>query len=306
MTGPRPTRREAGLLVHAICERIARDEAVRVLAIKGPVLALQGLRHARASADVDVLVHPDDFERFVATLKRAGWYEAVETTVPQFVRPHALNLLHLHWPVGIDIHHRFPGFLAPDREAFSALWVRRTSVELAGMPITACDVVSHVAVVGLHLLREDAEGSSPRVRDLISRANERLGATHQDQLFDLAVQTDAVVTLRPILLGLGLTRAGNATTSHLAELEAWLDEATANPGSVWGRQFRTTRWWRWPALLWHSATLTNAEIDAYHGGDTTRTGRLRARFRRLTRGVALVPGIVSGYRSEQRHRTPTN
>ena len=49
---------EAVPLAHALVDRVAVDHDVRVLFIKGPAAAGQGLRPARPSVDVDVLVDP--------------------------------------------------------------------------------------------------------------------------------------------------------------------------------------------------------------------------------------------------------
>lgn len=291
----RPTAQEAAPLVHVLCERVAQASGSRVLAIKGPVVAMQGLRAPRVSADVDVLVHPDDLDRFVAAMTAAGWHGAVETTAPRLVRAHSVNLLHDHWPVGIDVHHHFPGFLAADGDVFDALWERRARIELAGVPVSTADPVSQVAIVGLHLLREDAAGEGARVADLVERAGQVLSPSDLDELLDLAVRTDSVVPLRPVLVRLGLERAATIDATHPAELATWFDRAGARPGTVWGRQLSQTAWWRWPQVLWHSVRLTDAEIATYHGGGATRRELARARRRRLRKGLGLVPGILRGY-----------
>lgn len=294
----RPTAAEAAPLVHVLCERVAQTSRTRVLAIKGPVVAMQGLRAPRTSADVDVLVHPDDLTTFVEHMRAAGWHDATETTAPRLVRAHSVNLLHDHWPVGIDVHHHFPGFLAPDAEVFDALWARRRAYVMAGARVTAADPVSMVAVVGLHLLRHD-DGTSARLDDLVGRAEAVLGPEDLDALLQLARDTDSVVPLRPILLRLGLRRAATIETTHPVELASWYDRAGAPPGSVWGRQLSRTPWWRWPQVVWHAVRLTDDEIATYHGGGDTRRELARARRRRLRRGFGLVPGILHGYLTGQ-------
>lgn len=297
----RPTAAEAAPLVHVLCERVAQTSRTRVLAIKGPVVAMQGLRAPRTSADVDVLVHPDDLTTFVEHMRAAGWHDAVEHTAPRLRRAHSVNLLHDHWPVGIDVHHHFPGFLAPDAEVFEALWARRRAYVMAGARVTAADPVSMVAVVGLHLLRDDPDGSSARVDDLVGRAAAVLDPTDRDALLQLARDTDSVVPLRPVLLRLGLKRAATIESTHPAELASWLDRAGgATPGTVWGRHLRRTPWWRWPQAVWHSVWLTDAEIATYHGGGDTRRELARARRRRLRRGLRLFPGILRGYLTGRR------
>ena len=79
-TGLRLRAEEAVPLLHALIARAADDLGVRVLAIKGPVVALQGLREQRTSADVDVLVHPRDLEPLVDGLVALGWRRVGEGT----------------------------------------------------------------------------------------------------------------------------------------------------------------------------------------------------------------------------------
>ena len=71
---------EAVPLLHTLVARAAADLGLRVLAIKGPVVALQGMRAPRASADLDVLVHPRDLGPLVDGLVALRWRRAVEGT----------------------------------------------------------------------------------------------------------------------------------------------------------------------------------------------------------------------------------
>lgn len=290
----RPTPEEAASLLHALCERVAVDTGTRVLAIKGPVVAMQGLRKPRVSADIDILVHPDDLTSFVDRMHGIGWHRAVEPTSPRLVRSHSINLLHNYWPLGVDVHHYFPGFLAPDDEVFEVLWSRRAHYTLAGVPVTACDSVGQAALVGLHLLREDPDGTSARVDDLIDHAEGALTRADLRVLLKLAVDTDCVVPLRPVLLRLGIDQAADLDAAHPDELASWLDRARVPPGAVWGQLLRDSRWTQWPAVVWHSLLLTDEEISAYYGGGDTRLELARARLRRLGTGLHLIPGILRG------------
>jgi hypothetical protein len=139
------------------------------------------------------------------------------------------------------------------------------------------------------------------VADLVERAGRVLSSGDLDELLDLAVRTDSVAPLRPVLVRLGLQQAATIEAAHPAELATWLDRAGARPGTVWGRQLRQTPWWRWPQVLWHSARLTDAEIATYHGGGATRREIAQARRRRLRKGLGLAPGILRGYLAGQAH-----
>ena len=141
-------------LLHAMVARIARDHGVRALLIKGPVLAMQGLREPRQSGDVDVLCEPSGVDAFTQALVQLGWKAFNEQSGDAAsVRKHALGFHHPRWPCGIDVHHRFPGFYAPDQSVFDALWSRRTVVDLAAQPVDCTDLLGSAMIHGLHLLR---------------------------------------------------------------------------------------------------------------------------------------------------------
>ncbi|QCC76653.1 nucleotidyltransferase family protein [Nocardioides daphniae] len=69
----RVTGAEAMQLLYALTADVARRTGTRVLAIKGATLSHHGLRAPRVSADIDVLMHPDDVDTFVAGMEAAGW-----------------------------------------------------------------------------------------------------------------------------------------------------------------------------------------------------------------------------------------
>ena len=201
MTSSRPTSWEAIHLLHAMCERVAQNSGVRLLAIKGPVLELQGLREGRVSADVDVLVHPDKLAVFAEAMVAVGWRRAVEPSIPA---THSLTLVNDHWPVGIDVRHHLDGFHAADHVVFDALWDRRVTTSLAGAPVKTCDPVGHIVVYGLHLVREDPDGSSAEMADLVSRARATLRPTERGDLQELVARTDCFRHLSPVLSHLGM------------------------------------------------------------------------------------------------------
>lgn len=250
----------------------------------------------RASADIDVLVHPDDFDGFVAAMASAGWREAVPYTGAPLARPHSVDLLNDYWPVSVDAHFRFPGFLENDVVVFETLWARRVRVMLAGQAVETCDRASHVAVVGLHLLRRNPDGESPAIDDLVERAREQLGTSGLVELGRVAEETACTVSLRPVLSRLGVIPETSSKVDPAAVRE-WLEGVHAVAGMGWGWRLRQAPLRQWPRVIWRAVLLTNAEIDAHHGGDGTTLGRTRARLRRLSRLTRLAPGIVRGLRS---------
>ncbi len=158
------TLAEAVPLGYAVLAQVAEDVGVRMLAIKGPILAMQGLREPRQSADIDVLVEPAGFAALTRGLEDVGWRNHVIYDCPGFVPKHSANHRHPHWPCEVDVHHWFPGFLADPSASFEVFWSRRSEATLAGRALPTLDVVAHGALAALHYLRD--EGRSLRSSDL--------------------------------------------------------------------------------------------------------------------------------------------
>jgi hypothetical protein len=205
VTGSRLTRWEATNLLHVVCERVAHDAGVPLLAIKGPALTLQGLRDAQDSADVDVLVHPDTEDTFVDRMEMLGWRVHADPPHLSVTGPQPVSLLHDHWPVAVDVRRRVPGFLDADPQVFDNLWARRVSLLIAGMPVTTCDRASHVVVAGLHLLSDGSDGAVAQFEDLALRARTALQAHERAVLRDLVVSTTSSEAMRLLLDRLEIT-----------------------------------------------------------------------------------------------------
>lgn len=299
-TTVRPTAMEAGPLLHALCARAAEDVGVRALAIKGPVVALQGLRAPRASADIDVLVHPDDLQRYAERLRKAGWYDPPQVSTPRLIPSHSVDLLHEHWPCGIDLHHYYPGFLAPDGEVFEELWTRRASYELAGVEVPALDPVAQTALVALHLLRDDPHGQGGGFQDLTRRASDVLGSSDRDDLLELARTTDALVPLLPLLTSLGLEPASPLEARYPERLGLWRERAGSRLGDNWAAYFRRLPWWQWPVGAWRALMLPEEELRAYHSDRQTEISTRRLRLRRLRRAMQRVPDVLLRLISQRR------
>lgn len=289
VTHTRPTAEEAALLLHALCEWVGREAGVRVLAIKGPVVAIQGLRAPRSSADIDVLVHPEELRAFADRMRALGWYDAVEPSGPRLIAAHSANLLHDHWPLGIDVHHYFPGFLADPGTVFDRLWDRRVEVELAGVPVPACDPVGQVAVVALHLLRSHPDGRSPVLEDLRDRTLQTLSPAQLEELVELAVDTESAWPLRPFLLELGCGLDDPEKPTDAAALAAWNTATLAVEAEGWLRLLAEAPARRWPRIVWHAVMLTDEELLAHHQLTRDEANLRRLRWQRLRRGLAAVP-----------------
>ena len=279
-------------LLHALMARVAERAGIRVLFIKGPILAMQGLRPERPSVDVDVLVDPARFEEAQAVLRSLGWRIEVVSTGAHIMTFHSKTYRHASWPCEIDVHDRFPGFLADPQVVFEALWERRTSAEIAGCDIPCPDVLGNTTVAALHALRDPSFEKSRRDLDFMAETlSARLDAAGLGELARLAEATGAADTLRPFLDRLGAPRVGVGSTP-VADLHAWqLRTHSSGVKTVsWVYQLRQAPMRQRLPLLWHALILTEAEIrraqpDAAPGA----LGLLGARVRRLRWGLKDLP-----------------
>ena len=299
-SGVRLRAAEAVPLAHALVAHVASGLDVRVLAIKGPALAQQGLRQERDSADVDVLVHPADLETLVDGLVAVGWKRGVTGTYVSFMPAHSVNVLNDHWPIGIDVHHYFPGFLADPGEVFDTLWVRREQISLAGVPVPACDPVSQVAIVALHHLRVSPDAESAPLVDLAERARSTFSKEDFADLVRLAQDTDATETLRPFLIKLGVDASELGPATHPEALDAWHSRVRQVGYEAWLEHFAHLPKRQWPGAFWHALMLTPDEIYVYSNRAPGDGNLTMLRLRRIRRGIAGVPRTVKAMARSRR------
>ena len=280
---------ESAPLVHALVSRAASDIGLRVLAIKGPALALQGLRADRPSADVDVLVHPDELDQFIQHMVGMGWFKGLVASAP-VVRPsHSVDLLSEFWPTGIDVHHYFPGFMADAGDVFDLLWARRCKVDLAGVAVPACDRVAHTALAALHYLRDPQSPMyGTRLSDLTKRAQHTLTQRDMLDLIALAEETGAVGPLRPFLSALVIpgSQIPAPSDAHQAEWEFWVN---APESTQWLLLLKQTPLRDWPRTIWYALMLTDVEVRVLLGSRDEAATITQLRLRRLRRGARTMP-----------------
>jgi hypothetical protein len=282
---------EAIPLLHGLVDEVARALGVRVLFIKGPILTAQGLRSTHQSVDVDVLVDPERLSDLQQGLERLGWAVRVPSTSAQVLPLHSATYAHPVWPCEVDVHDRFPGFLAEPQATFEALWAHRTSATVAGREVPCLEPVAHFAIACLHVLRDlGSPGKRDELDRLVEVAKAMFDTDQRSRLGVLTARTDSLGTLRPVLEVLGLPNLASTTT--VGDLTDWRVRASS-PGvrSVgWVAQLGRTPLRRWPATLVHALLLTEAEIrDAQPHAARGRWGLLRARLRRLGLGLRDVP-----------------
>ena len=208
MTAEAPPRVELShleclALLHPLLAEIAEAAGVRVLFCKGLTAQAQDLVPDRTPGDIDLLTHPSESTRLRAALEAHGW-AGTDVAVPGYSR-HSEVMRHPFWPIELDVHFRFPGFLAPPGDVFETLWLGRETVVVAGREVPTLGRAAHLLLL---MLNQSRRASPERLR---SRAGEfaddihlRLSPQELLNFADVARETGAVTPLRPVTEALGL------------------------------------------------------------------------------------------------------
>ncbi|WP_367307534.1 nucleotidyltransferase family protein [Demequina lignilytica] len=190
-------------LATALAVHAAEEAGAPCLIIKGLVSDAHGLRPARVSADVDLLVSPGSQGKVREVLEKFGWSERPASAVARALISHSWTFSHPRWDVDIDLHWRFPGMLIDDNSAFNNLHARQVELEFAGRSIPCANRPSSILIGALHALR--SPGQSPRhEREFLYLRDDvvpSLSAAEQEQLVALARDLGALDTVRPVLQG---------------------------------------------------------------------------------------------------------
>ena len=273
----------------ALTARVADDIGARALAIKGLVNEAHGLREPRPSADVDLLVEPGRHADVVDALLAAGWRRAPTPPAPPAFGYHSVTLNHPSWPCEIDVHDRFPGFLADPADAFETFWVGRTFIVAAGVAVPAPGLCESALLMALHALRAPTDPRNSReLIDLVTRLSAR--PVDLDRLRSLAAETGCLATARPLLVALGIdVPPADRNDPRLVEWELRRTAArTRNVG--WLVALRRASPVHWPALLW-SILLSNEPMLRlrYPQAPPGRAGVWLARWWRTRTAVRDLP-----------------
>lgn len=289
---------EAVPLGAAFAMRLAESHGFRALLVKGAVLEAQGLRGSHESMDVDVWVDPADHQRYLQALASHGWTPLIIDEHPALLSDHAVTVFHVNWPITLDVHHRFPGFLASPQTVFDTLWSSRSSFSTAGIPVAVPSAPAHAALAALHYLRNPKSGLLTQgLPDLEIRAPQTLGTHGLEELSATASQTGAGEPLADFLHRIG---APIPATAHDLDSEAvndWSIRQNDIRGSKWLRTLITTPWTERPALLWQASRLSARRIDPLRRAGESRTS---ARLRRLRDVFGTVRPALIHARSEHR------
>ncbi len=191
---------EAVPLVTVLLQRLLGRQGVRSLAIKGPAFVELGVRGARRSTDVDILIHPEDRTRVLEILRRAGWKALTLPRVTHRVH-HAVTLAHPRMVATVDLHHRFPGLTRPADQAFESLWDGREVVSLAGSQVITVAATAGLVVETLHALRRE-----PAIRhDLLVSAvlHAATHAPNPDEIAEVCRQLGATQSAAALIRAVG-------------------------------------------------------------------------------------------------------
>ncbi|MBK0419474.1 nucleotidyltransferase family protein [Leucobacter sp. CSA1] len=249
-------------LVGELAQRRLNEHGLRVLFIKGQVLAKQGLRPPKTSLDIDLLVHPNDFDRVRDVLGADGWYrkDAAELRVAH--EKHSDTLLHSYWPNMIDLHRFWPGFLAERGHIFDLLWEEKERGFIQSTPVHTTGAEVSALMLALHDIRSSGiPNREERLDALAARCEAKWGAEAGAVLHSKASLLSAVHTAAPFLQRLGV-KPEQVTPSP--ELKEWQMQLRQQGRSVEGW------WWRFK-----EAPL-RAKMDVFLDASALRPGQLRA------------------------------
>lgn len=282
-------------LGYALVLRVAEVAGCRALAIKGPVLAAQGLREERLSVDIDVLVDPAGLGAVQEALEAIGWHDDGFYDTPGIVPWHSVNHRHPQWPCEVDLHHWFPGFLGDPAEVFEVLWRRRQSVRLAHRDLAAPDPVAHAALIALHHLRDGTDAYKQELLDDLAVVVAGWTPEQRADLAHVAADTGASHALAPFLRRVGcpelLSTVPLAIPSQDWDLRSQTNTVEVFPWLVGlGRE----PWHRRPAYAWHAWRTGDQAVRRQ--GTFGRKEVAAARRARLRRGVKALPDAVREYR----------
>jgi hypothetical protein len=276
-------------LLQALVAPTVVMQELRRFTIKGDTFAHHGIRSARTSADVDVLLHPDDANVFIAAMGEIGWRPRMGEFVGFPTAIHSVSLVHDNWPIDLDVHHEFPGFLRDPAVVFEELWARRETMVSAHQPVTITDLAGSVLILALHALRDGSAGTryAGELRGLIEASREWTDA-QRDDIAALAAATGCAQALDTVLPQLGVEVRDDGAAPE--DVRRWRDRSTGRSSSLgrWLRGVSETPVRQRPAFIWRGIWPSEAYLRAaaYLAPDDTRV--VRSRIRRLTRGAKQI------------------
>lgn len=296
----RITQQEAVYLLHAVVHGVAKSNGIRALSIKGPFLGAQGLRPADyLPLDVDVWIEPARITELVASLREMGWAGGDFSTAPHLYPAHSTTLLHQMWPVELDLHKQFPGFLTQPEDAFESIWQARAEIDWCGTRVCVPNSAAHSLVMALHGLRDAGEGGSKGdLRQLVARVHSGFRADQIDEIASLATRLGCTQSAAPFLEQLGLEPTRMATVENPELRRAWEIRTSirATAGTSWVVAIHESRGLPRLRMIGRAFWLDSDELRRqYPNIHLNRRGVLRAQVRRWVRLVHSLPVTALEY-----------
>jgi len=294
--------RAAVELLTPVVHHFASAHGIRVLSIKGDVLAAQGLRARRRPSDVDILVDPARFTDLTRLLGEAGWMDRDKKVLVALPRagsalaPHARTLENVEWPCQLDLHRYYPGFLRPAHDVFDALWEARDTTPIAHVRCAVPAPLDHWLLAALHTLRS---GDGAQLQELEASAS-RLFAQRQNEVVARAIELGAVGPLRDSLARLTGTRPDVPESDRplLADWARRLDDPGNSPDAFL-EQFRGARGRARLALVLRYAWPAPRSARAFHDVKAGPWGLARFYAVRLALAPVKLADILRRARSPQ-------
>lgn len=184
------------LLLTAAVARVAAVGGVRLLIIKGIAATQYNLRRPRASSDVDVVVAPDDFDEFVATLEERGWVRRAHDPDTGTFPLHSISVFHPNWAADVDVHFRYPGLEGDASVVFERLWSQRTTMWCGSQSINIPGLADSIMIGAVHAIRSIWSESHRAELDYLVQ---RCGRMDNEVLIARARELGALATARPFL-----------------------------------------------------------------------------------------------------------
>lgn len=302
-SAPRLSLEEGVLLGHALVAHVAEEAGIRCLAIKGPVLERQGLRRTHQSRDVDVWVDPAQIDEMVRCLVAVGFGEKPRVASASVLGRHSRTLSATSLGCEIDIHDRFPGFLAKPQKVFDALWHNhRDELTLAGTTVSCTSRVASTAVLALHLLRTPGRQTGA-LAELQRTADGLLEPAEVDALVALTRSLNAASTLAPFLEAVHPRHTvSDANAVDQSERQAWRlwTESADNTAVAWVYLLSQRPFNQWPSTLWRALIPTQEAMRLRSPESHGRAEIWWARVQRISGALSRLPSaILRVWRSHQ-------
>ncbi|RLK48003.1 nucleotidyltransferase family protein [Microbacterium telephonicum] len=285
---------EANELLTAWAQHRARERGIRLLVLKGRPLSDDGLRAARVSADVDVLVEPARFDEYCAVVLDAGWEEFPSTFASAHFTLHSRSFRKNGWPNSFDVHSEYPGFLRDRVAVFEALWDGRREAAFAHQP---CDIPSRAAnvlVLALHSLRGTHTQERHRA-ELQHLQAASFTADERQAIGEVAERTGAATAIPAFLEGIGVAVATDPDLARGAAAREWRRKVAEADGAAasWLLLVARAPWREKPVIVARALWPSRRDFAINHPEIPDRVWpQLHGRLARLGRGFRRLPVVA--------------